>query len=512
MEFNRNTIFDKLTDTEFDVAIIGGGINGAGIAVELSLRGFSVALVEKNDFASGTSSASSKLVHGGIRYLEHGHFKLVFEALKERYLLLKNAPHLVKKIPFLIPIYKDGIPFWKLKIGLWLYDFLCFFKKLKPHQILSAKDALKLEPLLNPDGLKGAALYYDAKMDDARVCLEIILQAKELGAVCLNYCEVIGLHQENKQIKHLKIQEKQSGKNGFIKAKFFVNATGPYSDTILEKLNPQHIPLLRLSKGIHIMTKRITQFHATVIISKKDNRVFFVIPWEAYTLIGTTDTDYQGPIDNIPIEEADIDYLLEETQKVFINIKIDKKDIISTFSGLRPLFKQKGRLSGASREHQLSVKENILSVIGGKYTTYRALSESIAKKICAIFKKKFMPGLTEELPFHGGEITDPYDYLEKNYEIDYQLYPFSKSIYLMLLNRYGNKYYLILSILNESPELLDPLPGTAYLKGEVIYAIRYEMAIYPEDFLRRRSSIALSGKSSDCLANINKLFKEYLNV
>jgi glycerol-3-phosphate dehydrogenase len=377
----------KNTDT-YDVIIIGGGINGAGIARELALRNYTVLLLEKNDFASGTSSASSKLVHGGIRYLENGDFHLVKEALRERHYLLKNAPDLVKPLPFIFPVYQTNKrPPWMIRCGVWLYDLLAGKHLIQKSCWLSPKEALKKEPTLKKEGLLGASLYWDAQMDDTQVCLANIEDAKNLGATVLNHTEVT-------QINAPYVITKKKTYH----AKMIINATGPWTDEILQS----HHRLLRPSKGIHIITKKLTSSHAIVVTNHIDNRIFFVIPWkDNTTLIGTTDTDYPNLMKDLTIEPSEIDYLLDEINQQFPTLNLTQKDVISSFVGVRPLLdnqKRKGfHIGTVSREHAIiQHTPNFMSIIGGKFTTYRAIAEEVAKKTHHLLNPQipFKKGLT----------------------------------------------------------------------------------------------------------------------
>lgn len=496
----------------YDVCIIGGGINGAGVARECALRGLSVILLEKNDFASGTSSASSKLIHGGLRYLEQANLQLVFEACHERQLLLKNAPHLVKPLPFLLPIYKNSRrPKWQLKIGLWLYDLLSSFKNIQNHQILSTSDVLAKEPALKKSQLKGGAIYYDAQMNDSRVCLETLLHAKKLGAEIHNYTKVIQLIKDKTHIQSVKVKNTLNKKTATINASLFVNTAGPWSDTIAKKGNKHHKNRVRLSKGVHIITKKITQKHAILLTTKKDGRVYFVIPWENKTLIGTTDTDYHGKPDNIKASKEEITYLLKETNQMFPQLNFTHKDIISTFAGVRPLLtSQKFTTSAVSREHKIFQFQNLLSLLGGKYTTYRAMTEEVTKKICQQLKKPFT-SLTKNMPLYGGSVTNINNFINEHYPKDNKKHPLPTKHYQHLIATYGIAYKDVLAILSEKKEYQSLLKDSHHLKGEVIYAIRVELAKTPEDFLRRRTHISLHHKTkAPCYDEVVKLFKKEL--
>jgi glycerol-3-phosphate dehydrogenase len=510
----RNKRLQDAQNRHFDVAIIGGGINGAAIARELSLRGYDVILLEKNDLASGTSSASSKLAHGGIRYLEQGHISLVKESCKERRRLLDNAPHLVKPLPFILPIYKTS-PFSRLKIriGLWIYDYISFNSNIKPHKMLSKAETLALEPTLKEEGLLGAGLYYDAQMDDARLCIETALQAQDFGATILPYCEVKKIHTNNKIVTHIDIHDTVLDTSFKINATLFINTSGPWTDSILEKIDPRAGKKLRPSKGIHIVTKPITSQHAVVLRTESDNRVFFIMPWKGHSLIGTTDTDFNENADTVKVTQEDINYLLSETNRRFPKAGLSKEDIYSSFAGIRPLLKKRsGNIGSVSREEKIIKTNNLFSLIGGKYTTYRVMAEKLAKEVTKELGGKKFKSLTKSLPLFGGEIKNIPHYIDTYYLAEKDFYSVEKEIYAAIVTRYGSAYSTVLHTLKEHPSYTELLTGTNVYKGEVIYSIRYELALKPNDFLRRRTTLALEkGYSEACKKEVDELFKKELS-
>lgn len=395
--------FSSLQKTTFDLLIIGGGINGAGIARDASSRGLKVALVEKNDFASGTSSKTTKLIHGGIRYLEQFNFKLVFESCQERYLLLRLVPHLVKPLKFIIPIYKDSPRgMFKINIGTMLYDFLAGKRCIRRRQILTAQEILEKEPSLSSNGLKGGVLYYDAQMDDVKLCLANILSAQKNGAITFNYLEATGFIEEEGKLNKVEVKDSSTSERFIIIAKAVVNSTGPWVDKVCKLDNPGAKEMLRPTKGVHLVYPKILNEHAVLLSHRGDKRVFFVIPWQGASLIGTTDTDYAGSLDNIEITEEDIDYLIGETKKTFSNLDIKKEKIISTFAGLRPLIYQGNKKSWTtSREHLIwQSQSGLISVAGGKYTTYRKLSEEVVDFVFKYLKLKKESCTTGRTPLY----------------------------------------------------------------------------------------------------------------
>lgn len=496
----------KTPKNHYEVAIVGGGINGAGIARECALRGISCILLEKDDFASGTSSKSSKLAHGGLRYLEHGDIRLVFEACHERERLLANAPHLVKSLPFIIPIYTSSRrPKWQIKMGLWLYDKLSGFSTVRPHKMLSKKDVIDLEPGLNQEGLVGGAMYYDAQMDDARLVIETVLEAEKYGSHVYNYMKVDSVKNTTDTPSTLSLTDTLTHTSHTITANLIINTTGPWSDTFMSKVDSDHIPQLRLSKGVHIITKSDITSHAILLTSDKDGRVFFVIPWFGLTMIGTTDTDYNGNLDTIDITEDDITYLLESAKTHVPGLSLKKQDIISTFAGLRPLIKQtSGTASQVSREHKISQTGAIISLFGGKYTTFRKMSEDVAKHIHSQLRKGTFHSLTEALPHWGGKIKNIDTFIQENADFDTKTYGISNKTYAHLVRLYGSKYSAVLDHALLFPDGLDTLGNTQHIKGEVYYARDIEKAKTLTDFLRRRTRLALS--SSSDISSISNIF------
>ncbi len=351
-----------LADNQFDVLVIGGGILGAGIARDAALRGLKVALVDKADFASGTSSRSTKLIHGGFRYLEQGAFGLVAESCRERAILQRNAPHLVKPVPFLFAVYEGDVrPLWKMRFGMTLYDWLALYRNTASHQTLSVAATLMKEPHLRRAGLRGAVQFYDCQEDDARFCLDNILHAAELGAVCANYCEVTGLVRQGDRVVAAKTADFD------IRANWLVNATGPW----INRLSPQ----VRLSptKGVHLLLAHRSE--RGIFWQARDGRLVFVVPWFDCTILGATDTDFTGDAAEAHADECDREYLLSEFSRTFPGIQ---PEVITTFAGVRPLLHSGANPSARSREHRI-IREgaNFFSVAGGKYTTYRAIAAEV---------------------------------------------------------------------------------------------------------------------------------------
>jgi glycerol-3-phosphate dehydrogenase len=377
----------RLAREQFEVLIIGGGINGAGIARDAALRGLSVALAERDDFASGTSSRSSRLVHGGVRYLEHGYFHLVFESSRERRTLLAIAPHLVRPLQFTWPVYRGArIPRWKLGAGLWLYDFLAAFRNVARHRSLSAAQVLATEPKLKRDGLKGGATYYDAATNDARLTIANVVDAVAAGAAALNYAEVTSLAFDRGRATGASVRDRFTQRVFEIRAKSVVNATGPWTDAVSRIESPSSPPAVLGTKGVHIAVpaNRVGNRAAITMLAHADQRVMFVLPGESHTIIGTTDTPTEERPDQVRATRADVQYLLDGANAYFPEAKLTPDDVVCAWAGIRPLIASgnSGDPAGASREHAVTVgPRGVIAVTGGKLTTYRSMSEEVVDEV-----------------------------------------------------------------------------------------------------------------------------------
>lgn len=389
---SRSEIFSAFDHREYDVIIVGGGIVGAGIAREAAANNLSTLVLEKKDFSWGTSSRSSKLVHGGIRYLEQLDFRLVFEALSERTKLLKIGP--VEPMPFLFPTYKgDRPPAWFLELGMILYDALALFRAPKLHRFHGKNGTLKLAPNLDPNNLQSASEYYDAKTDDSRLVIETIRGARRLGAHALNYAEVKGFGvNQAKRIETVQVKDVLSGKEYEAKGKVFINAAGPWLEKMIHLVDKNHPKVIRASKGVHLFTRSQPgdSKKAIVLSDSKTKRILFYVPWKpGVNLVGTTDTDYKGDFDNVYADKNDVDYILENYKQKFPT-GIDRKDILSSNAGLRPLIFAEGHDERTtSREHRIIVHEpyNLVSIGGGKLTTYRVMARHTLEKAVGVLKK-----------------------------------------------------------------------------------------------------------------------------
>jgi glycerol-3-phosphate dehydrogenase len=383
-----------LAQTIHDVLVIGGGIVGAGVARDAARRGLAVALVEKEDFGCGTTSRSTRLIHGGLRYLEERDFGLVREALREREILLRIAPHLVCPLPFLTPLYDGGR--WSpgmVGVGMLLYDLLSYDKSLPNSRMLRAPEVMELEPGLRREGLRGGALYYDAQIAyPERLCVDNLLDAAAHGAQVANHARVVAFLRDGERIAGAVVEDALTGDRHEVQARFVVNAAGPWADAVATTAYPPLGPKLRLTEGVHLIVPRFTE-HAIVLLAQRDGRVFFVIPWAGMSLIGTTDTDFDRDLDTLAAQEEDVQYLVEETHKTFPQADLDT--IHYTTTGIRALVRQPTQTSpgATSRQHRIidhasAGAPGLISVYGGKITVYRHIAEQVTDLLCRFLKHR----------------------------------------------------------------------------------------------------------------------------
>jgi glycerol-3-phosphate dehydrogenase len=496
----------RLTKNKFDLIVVGGGINGAATAHLAAACGISVALLEKGDFAGGTSSKSTKLMHGGIRYLENFEFDLVHESLRERFIQWQAAPFLVRPLSFVIPVYKnDPRPLWMMKLGVWFYDLLSGKYRIGHHRSLSVAEITSLAPGINLDGLMGAVGYVDAQMDDARLCLENVLMADLRGAVAANYVEVESFIKDNNQRAiGVKAHDRSSGRRMDIFASKIIVTAGPWSDELIQKDVPHSVKRLRLTKGVHIVYRGEISPSAFLLQSRSDRRIFFVIPFKGNSLIGTTDTDYHQSPDSVQVEEADIQYLLQEACRVFPNINFDRSKIITTFAGLRPLVAEVGHPSRVSRKHAIECNSSgITFVMGGKYSTYRAIAEDAVGKA--------LPHLASKMPYGGqyplygsGGGNEELKILSQRFEVPLDLIRYLQGIY-------GSRLGDVLNIAQGNNQLKEKLCSCSpAIAAQVIYAQQVEMAQTVEDVVARRLGLSyLDCPTGNCRRAIEKILKNH---
>ena len=503
----RELSLARLRAKRFNVLVIGGGIVGAGIARDAAMRGLSVALVEQGDFASGTSSKTSKLIHGGLRYLEHGRFRLVAESLRERQTLRTIAPGLVHPLSLILPVYQDDPrSSWKIAAGLSLYDLLAIGRNIRRHRMVSARRAVAIEPGLRFDGLRAAGLFADCQMDDARVCLANILQAISFGAAAVNYARVRTLLRSNTQrICGAVVEDAFTGRAWEVEAEAVVNATGPWADGLRRLSDPRTTERLSPSKGIHLVLPRLAR-EALFVQAKSDGRMVFLLPWGDYSLVGTTESAVDGPLDELSASADDVDYLLNEVNRILPGSHVGAAEIIATFAGARPLLASPGPATHASREHRIELDRwGLLSVMGGKYTTYRAMAQQAVDALMVHHRWRLDRCLTDQVSLL--ETVQPVS-LEHWKQLTRQIDP---DLLGRLLVRYGAGVFPMLHTLAREPALAQPVcPHHEYVQAELVHGVRHESACTLTDLLARRTRIAWSScQGLDALSLITALLERY---
>jgi glycerol-3-phosphate dehydrogenase len=493
MTFDRAEGVRRLAAEQFDVVVIGGGITGVGCALDAASRGLRTALVERYDFASGTSSKSSKLVHGGLRYLQQREIRLVYEALAERQVLRRIAPHLVRVQPFLLPVFtSDGLINKRLARALgtamWMYDMTGGLRIGKLHRRISKDKAIAHMPTLRESRLASAYIYYDARADDARLTLTIARTAAEYGAAVVNDAKVVGFDKDSGgRVQGVRVVI--DGADVLVQARTVVNATGVWSDNVRALDEGRDPDSIRPAKGVHITVPwaKIRNDIAAVIPVPKDRRSVFVVPWGDFTYIGTTDTDYDGPLDNPQCTPDDIAYLLRAINGA-VTTPLTESDILGTWAGLRPLVKRAGseRTADLSRRHSVTTSASgVVTVTGGKLTTYRRMASDTIDTVVKTLGVKAR-SRTARLPLSGARDWDAGE-------------PGGSSAHLA--SRYGSNRGAIRTLIDAQPELAEPIvPGLEYSKAEVVYAARDEMARSVDDVLARRTRARLLARDASAHA------------
>jgi glycerol-3-phosphate dehydrogenase len=492
----RATIWD-LTSRRLDVLVVGGGATGAGIAREAALRGLTVALVDRYDFGGGTSSRSSRLIHGGLRYLEHRDWKLVKESLAERRILLTIAPHLVRPLEFLFPIFQtDRVGRWKLELGLTVYDLLALRGNVRRHRALSKRAVLDQEPMLRARGLAGGSVYWDAQCDDARLTLVTIQSAARAGALAANYTCVTAFDSDQHRLTGAILEDQLTGTQGTVTARVIVNATGPWTDRIRRLESPVAEPLIAPTRGSHVMVPRarIGHHHAITFLSPIDGRVMFVLPWGDRSYIGTTDDDDTTAPDAVTPTEDDVLYLLRSVNAIFPEARLGPEDVSFCWAGLRPLLTEKnGRQpSERSRDYAISVgPKGLLTVTGGKLTTYRRVAVEVVDRVAERLgtgRSATDPlrtrSATEALP--GGQSHDVQDLFSRGVRRG-----FPEQVVAHLVGQYGAEAAAVYDLIEERPELRESIHSQHPAVGaQVVHAVRHEYARRLDDLLFRRLSLA----------------------
>jgi glycerol-3-phosphate dehydrogenase len=496
----------------YDLVVIGGGITGAGIARDAALRGVKVALFEKADFGAGTSSKSSKLIHGGLRYLEHGEIRLVFESVSERRVQTRVAPHLVRPLPFLVPIY-DGVRpgFEIMNVGLWLYDSLALFRSPRLHKAYrGTKAALTIEPQLRADGLRGVLEYYDCATDDARLVLENAIDAIALGAECHTYTEVLRFERDgNRRITGVVVRDRLSGKQWTAQTRAVILAAGAWTDEMIARFELPERKLLRPTKGVHIVIprERLPLARAITLISPVDARVMFAIPWRERTVLGTTDTDYTGPADDVAADASDVKYLVDSGNGYFPGANLTTDDVIATWAGLRPLIAAPPDVdeSSVSREHEVFTrKDGLVIIAGGKLTTYRRMArETVGKALELLHELGESPAAkretTKHRPLPGAVGVDTPD-LEGVALIGRKLmheFGLDVDTATHLCGVYGTRASVLGAAIASNRALGERIdPELPYVWAEVDFAASHDLARTVDDVLARRVPLLLVSRDN----------------
>jgi glycerol-3-phosphate dehydrogenase len=504
----RAIAWERLGSEQFDVVVIGGGVVGAGAALDAATRGLRVALVEARDFASGTSSRSSKMFHGGLRYLEQLEFGLVREALHERELSLTTlAPHLVKPLPFLFPLTKR---LWErpyVAAGIFLYDQLGGAKSVPAQKHLLRAGALRLAPGLKRSSLIGGIRYYDTVVDDARHTMTVARTAAHYGAVVRTSTQVVALLREGDRVTGVKVRDSENGAVTEVHGHVVVNATGVWTDEIQALSKERGRFRVRASKGVHIVVPRDRVVSEVAIILRTEKSVLFVIPWGTHWIIGTTDTDWNLDLAHPAATKADIDYILGHVNKVLAT-PLTHDDIDGVYAGLRPLLAGESEsTSKLSREHAVAVPSpGLVAIAGGKYTTYRVMGQDAIDAAAEFVPTRVAPSITEKVPLVGADGYFALVNQTAHVGSHYGLHPYRVR---HLLDRYGSLIGEVLAMASENgvvkPELLEPITDApVYLKVEAVYAVVAEGALHLEDILARRMRISIEypHRGVDCAREV----------
>jgi glycerol-3-phosphate dehydrogenase len=502
---NRDSAIQALTAEPLDVLVIGGGITGSGAALDAASRGLRVGLVESRDLAAGTSSRSSKLIHGGLRYLEQGDFKLVREALRERDLLVSRlAPHLVRPVPFLYPLYKKVVERPYVGAGLVLYDAMEGVRRPVPHhRHLSTRGALRRAPALRPDRLAGAMTYYDAQVDDARYTITVARTAVRHGAHVLTRASAVSLLRDGSRVTGAVVRDEETGRVFDVHASRVIVCAGVWSDLVHSASGVRAGYQVRMSKGVHLVMPRSAIEADTGMIVRTSKSVLFFIPWDTRWIVGTTDTEWSGEREEPAATAEDVDYILREANRVLAR-PLTRADVLAVYAGLRPLVAEapaESRAGGTekpttklSREHVVDTPlPGLASIAGGKFTTYRLMARDVVDAAVADFPEPVPPSVTGQLPLLGADGLPAVRASAARLASDYDVPPAVSS---HLIARYGSLATEVLDLIRADKTLGRPLlAGHPYLRAEVAYAVTHEGALHAEDVLARRVRLLI--ESSD---------------
>ncbi|HEX8474830.1 MAG TPA: glycerol-3-phosphate dehydrogenase [Pyrinomonadaceae bacterium] len=487
-----------ITTTVFDVIVIGAGINGAGVARDASMRGLKVLVLEKGDIGGGTTAWSTRLIHGGLRYLEHGEIGLVRESLREREHLFRIAPHLVRPLPMLVPIYARGRRgALTVRAGMIAYDLLSFDKSLARHRMLTREETLRRLPRLNADGLRGAALYYDAQVEfPERLALENVLSAREHGASVLTYARVERMTIADGKVEGVVFTDLLDGGVHTARARLVVNVAGPWVDSVHKATSGTLRRMIGGTKGSHIVVNAFegAPREAVYAEAEADGRPFFIIPWNTRYLIGTTDTRYKGDLDAVEADETEVDYLVGETNRVFPSAQLSRASVVYTYAGVRPLpYVGERDERGITRRHFIHDHApelpGLISIIGGKLTTYRHLSELTVDAIFKRLRRDAPPCLTAQRPLPGAAVAD-FDAFRVDFKAHNSLHA---NVSERLLRLYGVRAREVQAIASEDDALAETLSDeTDAIGAEIVFSFRHEMAETLCDSLWRRTMIGMT--------------------
>jgi glycerol-3-phosphate dehydrogenase len=499
----RRSHLDRIRSGSFDVLVIGGGITGAGVALDAAARRVSVALVERGDFAQGTSSWSTKLVHGGLRYLPMLDIAQVREDLQEQNALLRNAPHLVRPLPFLLPLYRGarrplgltlppalraGLPIG-MEMGLWAYDLLAGRRGARRHRRLSRGGAAAVVPPIRLDGLRHAYLYYDGQTDDARLTLTVLKTAAGLGALLANYVEAVGVVMEAGRATGVRLVDRFSGERFTVPARTVINATGVWAEDVARFAGPPTFQIRR-AKGVHLVCSnaRLRLHRAALVLPETDDgRIAFIVPWQGVLVVGTTDTEWDRAGDEPEITHADVSYLLDHASR-FLTVPLDRRDVIGAYAGLRPLISAgSGSTARLSRRHGVFQSgAGFYSIIGGKLTTFRRMAEDVVN--AATGRRLGTPSPTRGLPLSGAAGLDK---ALPSLRARARRLGLPRTTFLHLVRSHGTEAPTVLALVEANRALGEPLArGCPHIGAEVIVAVREEMAVTLADVLLRRTRLA----------------------
>lgn len=514
---NRKQFIQQLQQEEQDLLIIGGGITGAGIALDSCLRGLKVGLVEMQDFSAGTSSRSTKLIHGGLRYLKQADFKLVAEVGRERAIVYDNAPHVTSPEKMLLPFYKNGnLGKYSTSVGLKLYDHLAKVKKSERRYMLDREETIKLEPYLNTDGLIGSGIYSEYKTDDSRLTIEVIKKAVEYGAIAVNYLQAVEFIYRADKVMGVRVTDATDNQSYEVYAKVIINATGPWVDSLREMDNSKKDKALLLTKGVHLVfDKSRFILNNAIYFENSDQRMIFAIPRGDKVYLGTTDTYYQGDLKNPRTTFKDMDYLINAANKMFPLLELNRTDIKASWAGLRALIHEDGKSpSEISRRDEVFIsKSGLISIAGGKLTGYRIMAEKVIDIVLKRLNKQegypFVKSVTKKIALSGGEVggAEGFSLFRKEKIMEGIELGISYQDASYLTDKYGANVAKVYQLIKEYKPC--QLPKTVF--ASLLYGLEDEMVVYPQDYFIRRTGALFfdRGYVAEWKRSVIELMSEY---